>query len=177
MNISLLEFNYNFIIYISGYFKDYILKKCYITLVNIIYSNNKKIFETDYSKNEIFGIEFYNSVFEDNNILIKLSEDILGIGGSNIYLYSLKYKEIFQTIEIPFNNYININFSTKTASSFFATTNKIKNFSDFDNFEIKFFIYYLKENSYLNNIKELVLLSEANPNSQEEFYNAFEIQN
>ena len=88
-------------------------------------------------------------------------------------------------MEIPSHNYINLNFSFKTASSFFATTNKIiyvavkyfKNFSDFDNFEIKFFIYYLKENSHLNNIIELVILSEANPNSQEEFYNAFEIEN
>ena len=185
MNISLLEFKYNFIIYISGYFKDYILNKCYITLVNIIYCNNKKIFEIDYSKNEIFGIKLYNSVFEDNNILIKLSEDILGIAGLNIYLYSLKYKEIFHIVEIPSHNYINLNFSFKTASSFFVTKNKIiyvavkyfRNFADFEDFEIKFFIYCFLENHYLNNVKELVLLSEAKPNSQEEFYNAFEIEN
>ena len=183
-NFSLLEFNYNYIIYISGNFQNFILNRCFLTLVNIIYNNTKKVFEIEYSNHEIFGVEMYNSVFEDNNILIKLSEDILGIGGRDIYLYTLKHKEIFQIIEIPSNNYININFERKVACSFFVAANKIiyvavkyfKIFPDFEDFEIKFFIYCFFEKNDLNNNKELVFLSQAIPNSQEEFFNATEIQ-
>ena len=185
MNISLLEFNYNFIIYISGNFKDLNLQRCFITSVNIIFNKNKKIFEIEFSSNEIFGIELYKTVFEDNNILIKLSEDILGIGGKGIYLYTLKYKEIFQIVKIPSNNYIDINYYAKTVASFFLTKNQIiyvavkyfRNTNDFTDYEIKFFIYCFLEKNELNDIKELVFLSEAKPNSQEPFFSAIEIQN
>lgn len=186
MNISLIEFNYNFIIYISGNFQEFILNKCFITSVNIVYNINTKVFEFEYSTNEIFGVELYSSVFEDNNILIKLSENILGIGGKDIYLYSLKYKEIFQIVEIPSNNYMNINLYRKTTSSFYLTKNQIiyvavkyyRNLNDFTDFEIRFFIYCFLEKNELNDIlKELILLSEAKSNSQEEFFNSSEIQN
>jgi len=185
MNFSLLEFNYNFIIYISGTFEDLILDRCFITSVNINFNNNKNIYELEYSQNEIFGIELYGSVFEDNNILFKLSSDIMGICGSDLYLYTLKYKEIFQIVEIPSKNYINIDFYRKTASSFFIAKNEIiyiavkyfNNYRDFEDFEIKIFLYCFIEKNQLNNIKELVFLCEAIPSSQEGFYNAFEIQN
>ena len=180
-----MEFNYNFIIYISGNFEDMILNRCFITLVNINYNKNKNIFESEYSKNEIFGVVLYPSVFEDNNILFKLSNDIMGICGSDIYLYTLKYKEIFQIVEIPSNNYINIDFYRKTASSFFMGKNEIiyiavkyfNKYTNFEDFEIKIFLYCFLENKQLKNIKELVFLSEAKPSSQEGFYCSFEIQN
>ena len=184
-NFSILEFNYNFIIYISGNFEDMILNRCFITLVNINYNKNKNIFESEYSKNEIFGVVLYPSVFEDNNILFKLSNDIMGICGSDIYLYTLKYKEIFQIIEIPSHNYIDIDFCRKTASSFFMAKNEIiyiavkyfNKYTNFEDFEIKIFLYCFLENKQLKNIKELVFLSEAKPSSQEGFYCSFEIQN
>ena len=181
----MIEFNYNFLIVISGTFQNFILKRSFITFINILYDKDKKIFYNDYSINEVFGIELYSSVFEDNNILIKLSDDILGIGGKNIYLYTLKYKEVFQIVEIPSNYYININLYKKTVSSFFMKTNQIiyvavkyfTNFPNMDDFEIKFYIYCFLEKKELNNLKELIFLNEARPNSQQSFFEAIEIQN
>ena len=81
---------------------------------------------------------------------------------------------------------MNINLYRKTTSSFYLTKNQIiyvavkyyRNLNDFTDFEIRFFIYCFLEKNELNDIlKELILLSEAKSNSQEEFFNASEIQN
>jgi len=184
-NISLLEFNNNFIIVISASLRNSIIERYYLTFINVTYNKNKKIFEIVYSINEFFGIILYNSVFEDNNILIKLSDDILGIGGKYIYLYSLKYNEIFQIVDIPSDNYTDLYFPLKTVSSFFLTNNQIiyiavKYFNDISNLndcKIKFYIYCFLENNDLNDIKELKFLAEAKPNSQQSFFDATEIRN
>ena len=170
---------------ISASLRNLTIERYYLTFINVTYNINKKIFEIDYSINEFFGIILYNSVFEDNNILIKLSDDILGIGGKYIYLYSLKYNEIVQIIDIPSNNYINSYFPLKTVSSFFLTNNQIiyvavKYFNDISNLndcKIKFYIYCFLENNDLNDFKELTFLAEAKPNSQQSFFEAIEIRN
>ena len=185
MNISLLEFNNNFLIVISVIMNNLIIDKYYLTFINVTFDENLKVFNVTYTKNELFGVIFYNSVFEDNNILIKLSDEILGIGGKYIYLYSLKYKEVCQIIEIPFNNYLKINFPFQTVSSFFITNFQIiyvavkyfKNTSKVKDFEIKFYLYCFLEINDLCSLKELKFLSEAKPNSQEPFFSAVEIRN
>ena len=182
-NISLLEFNDNFIIVISGNIKNLITDRYFLTFINVTYNINKKIFEIEYSINELFGTILYSSVCEDNNILIKLSNDILGIGGKYIYLYSLKYNEIFQIIDIPSNNYTNLYFPLSTVSSFFLTNNQIiyvavkyfNNISNLNDCEIKFYIYCFLENNDLNDLKELSFLTEAKPISQQNFFDAAEI--
>ena len=185
MNISLLEFNNNFLIVISVIMNNLIIDKYYLTFINVTFDENLKVFNVTYTKNELFGVIFYNSVFEDNNILIKLSDEILGIGGKYIYLYSLKYKEVCQIIEIPFNNYLKINFPFQTVSSFFITNFQIiyvavkyfENTSKVKDFEIKFYLYCFLEINDLCSLKELKFLSEAKPNSQEQFFSAVEIRN
>ena len=185
MNISLLEFNNNFLIVISVIMNNLIIDKYYLTFINVTFDENLKVFNVTYTKNELFGVIFYNSVFEDNNILIKLSDEILGIGGKYIYLYSLKYKEVCQIIEIPFNNYLKINFPFQTVSSFFITNFQIiyvavkyfENTSKVKDFEIKFYLYCFLEINDLCSLKELKFLSEAKPNSQEPFFSAVEIRN
>ena len=185
MNISLLEFNNNFLIVISVIMNNLIIDKYYLTFINVTFDENLKVFNVTYTKNELFGVIFYNSVFEDNNILIKLSDEILGIGGKYIYLYSLRYKEVCQIIEIPFNNYLKINFPFQTVSSFFITNFQIiyvavkyfKNTSKVKDFEIKFYLYCFLEINDLYSLKELKFLSEAKPNSQEPFFSAVEIRN
>ena len=185
MNISLLEFNNNFLIVISVIMNNLIIDKYYLTFINVTFDENLKVFNVTYTKNELFGIIFYNSVFEDNNILIKLSDEILGIGGKYIYLYSLIYKEVCQIIEIPFNNYLKINFPFQTVSSFFITNFQIiyvavkyfKNTSKVKDFEIKFYLYCFLEINDLCSLKELKFLSEAKPNSQDPFFSAVEIRN
>ena len=182
-NISLIEFNNNFIIVLSVGLRNLTIERYFMTFINITYNTKKRIFETDYSMNEFLGIILYNSVFEDNNILIKLSDDILGIGGKYIYLYSLKHKEIYQIIEIPFNEYLNIYFPIRTVSSFFLTNNQIiyvavKYFQDTSNLkdcQIKFYIFCFLEKNDLNDLKELVFLTEAKPISQQNFFDAAEI--
>ena len=59
-NISLIEFNYNFLIVISGNFQNYIPKRSFIIVINILYYKGKKIFYNEYSINEVFGIELYS---------------------------------------------------------------------------------------------------------------------
>ena len=185
MNISLLEFNNNFLIVISVIMNNLIIDKYYLTFINVTFDENLKVFNVTYTKNELFGVIFYNSVFEDNNILIKLSDEILGIGGKYIYLYSLIYKEVCQIIEIPFNNYLKINFPFQTVSSFFITNFQIiyvavkyfKNTSKVKDFEIKFYLYCFLEINDLYSLKVLKFLSEAKPNSQEPFFSAVEIRN
>ena len=185
MNFSLLEFNFNFIIVISGKFNNFILNKCLMTFVNIIYDDNKNKYDIEYSNHKASCIELYSSVFEDNNILFKLSDDILGICGKDIYLYTLKYKEVFQTVQIPTTDYLNMNFQWKVASSFFITKNQIiyvavkyfNDLSDSKNFVIKFYIFCILEQNELSYIKEMIFLSEAIPNSQQSFFSAVEIEN
>ena len=52
-----------------------------------------------------------------------------------------------------------------------------KNITDFEDFELKLFIYCFFEEKDLINTNEMIFLSEAIPNKQEEFINAIEIQN
>ena len=188
INLSILEFNNNFIIILSGMDNNsIIIKKCYLTFVNIIQNkNNKNVYNIKYYENIIKGFEILKSSIEDNNILIKLSDDILAIGSNNIYLYSLKYKEIFQMVEMPSL----ANFNLKCLCSFYLSVNQIiyiavkyfdidenNNNIDLSNFEIKFYIYCFLEKYPLSEEKELIFLSEAIPESQEPFFKAIEIQN
>ena len=138
-------------------------------------------YKIEYTFHKVNGLIVYFSIYIDNNILIKLTDDILGIGGKNIYLYSLKYKEIFQIVEIPT---IQINYYFSVVSSFIIENNQIiyiavKYFiqkEKLDNFIIKFYIYGIKENNELNNDYNLMFLSEAKPISQQSFMEAKEIQ-
>ena len=180
-NFSILEFNDNYIIVCSAKFKSFFSNDCYIKFINIKIINENS-FQTDYSIHKINGLIVNNMVFEDNNILVKIGDNILGIGGINICLYSLKYKEIFQIVEIPSISY---QYYYKFISSFLLGRNQIlyiavkyflKNDS-LDEFITKFFIYAINDNNYLNNDKEeLIFLSESKANSLEEFFKATEIQ-
>ena len=188
-NFSILEFNDNFVIVCSGKFPfaqngiNYISKQCYLTLINIEQNKKEKdnSYKIEYTFHKVNGLIVYFSIYIDNNILIKLTDDILGIGGKNIYLYSLKYKEIFQIVEIPT---IQINYYFSVVSSFIIENNQIiyiavKYFiqkEKLDNFIIKFYIYGIKENNELNNDYNLMFLSEAKPFSQQSFMEAKEIQ-
>ena len=185
-NFSILEFSNNYIIVCSGKFlslqnKINFSNECYLSFINIKKNNENNSFDVEYSINKVNGLIIYYSVFEDNNILIKLANDILGIGGKYIYLYSLKNKEIFQSIEIPS---ISNKYYYSMVSSFLIEKNNIlytviKYFTKKDqlkNFIIKYYIYVFNDNSYLNKENELSFLSEAKPNSQQPFLDAQEIQ-
>lgn len=106
-NFALLEFNDNYIIVCSGIFSymqkmRFFSNECYLTFIDIKNNANSAEKENSYvfgnSTVKLNALVVYFSVFEDNNILTKLNEDILAIGGINIYLYSLEYKEIFQIV-------------------------------------------------------------------------------
>ena len=194
INFSILEFNDNYIIVCSGIFESSMddikfSKNCYLTFINIIKktnkNNNNKENEHPYIieefKEKVIGLFVYDSVFEDNNILIKLNDDIMGIGSKNIYLYSLKNKEIFQIVEIPS---ISSNIYYKNVSSFSMIKNQIINVAvkyytekeKLDNFIIKFYIYVFNESNKLNKENELIFLSESKIDSEQSFFEAREIQ-
>ena len=185
-NFAILEFSNNYINVCSGKFSSLQNKisfsnDCYLSFINIKKNNENNSYDIDYSFNKVNGLIVYYSVFEDNNILIKLTKDILGIGGKYIYLYSLKNKEIFQSIEIPS---ISNKYYYSMVSSFLIEKNNIlytviKYFTKKDqlkNFIIKYYIYVFNDDSYLNKENELSFLSEAKPNSQQPFLEAQEIQ-
>ena len=198
INFAILEFDDNYVIVCSGIFSpltDKIIysNNCFLSFIKIIKkikdnndennnSNSKNNNNDNYTytieeiKEKVNGLIVYNSVFEDNNILIKLTNDILGIGGKNIYLYSLKYKEIFQIVEIPSispNDYYN------SVSSFLLEKNKIiyvaiKYLKKKEPliYDIKFFIYAFIDYDFLNkeNPNELIFLSESKIDSSQFFF-------
>ena len=179
-NFSILEFNDNFLIVCSAKFKTLFSNECFLKFINIK-KINENSFQTDYSVHKIYGLIVNKLVFEDNNILIKLGDNILGIGGINIYLYSLKYKEIFQIVEIPSAPCL---YYYKSISSFFekkqilyiAVKYFLKNDS-LEEFIIKYFIYSINTNNYLNSEnEEIVFLSESKANSLKGLFDATEIQ-
>ena len=183
-NFSILEFDDNFIIVCSGKFKLNFSIECYLTFINIK-KINENFFCNDYSIHKVNGLVLYYSVFEDNNILFKIREDILGIGGKNIYLYSIKYKEIFQIVVLPT---IISEYYYRFVSSFYLEKNQflyvaVKYFlekDDLNNFLIKYYIYSFNDDNYLKNKNELIFLlflSESKSNSQQAFSEATEIQN
>ena len=188
-NFSILEFNDNYVIVCSGKFPfvdnriNYISNECYLTFINIQSNNKEKenSYDIEYEFHKVEGLILYFSIYEDNNILIKLTDNILGIGGKNIYLYSLKYKEIVQVVEIPI---IPTNYYFSVVSSFLMEKNQViyivvKYFiqkEQLENFIIKFYIYGFKENNELINDYDLMFLSEVEPSSQQSFMDAKEIQ-
>ena len=180
-NFSILEFNDNFVIVCSGRFVENSSNDCYLTFINIK-KMKENSFQIEYINHKINGIILYNSVLEDNNILIKLTDDILGIGGKNIYLYSLKNKEVFQVVEFPS---ILSKYYYSVVSSFLIHKNKfiyivVKYFleeEELTNFLTKIYIYTFNDNKYLKNENGLIFLSESKYNLQQEFFKAIEIQN
>jgi hypothetical protein len=204
INFAILEFDDNYIIVCSGVFSpltDKIIysSDCFLSFIKIIKkikdnndennnsnskinNNNNYTYTIEENMEKVNGLIVYNSVFEDNNILIKLTNDILGIGGKNIYLYSLKYKEIFQIVEIPS---ISPNDYYSSVSSFLLEKNKIiyvavKYFKKKEPliYDIKFFIYVFIDYNFLNkeNPNELIFLSESKIDSSQFFFDAKEIQ-
>ena len=130
-NFAILEFNDNFVIVCSGLFsymqkKRYFSNECYLTFIDIKTNTNstekENSYIVEYSIVKLNTLVVYFSVFEDNNILTKLTDDILGIGGKNIYLFSLKYKQIFQIVEIPT---ILPSYQYSVVSSFLPVSNNI----------------------------------------------------
>ena len=181
-NISILEFNDNYVIVCSGEFKLKFSNNCYLTIINISKIRDD-LFQNDYSIHKINGLVLYYSVFEENNILVRLGEDILGIGGEKIYIYSIKNEEIIQIVEVPS---IMPKYYYKTIGSFYIEKNQfiyiaVKYFlekNNIRNFYIKFYIYSINDDKYLKNDNELEFLSflsETKYNPQKEFYKATEI--
>jgi hypothetical protein len=137
------------------------------------------IFEYSIVKLNILVVYF--SVFEDNNILTKLADDILGIGGKNIYLYSLKYKQIFQIVEIPT---ILSSYQFSIVSSFLSVSNNIiyvavKYFTkkeQTESFILKIYIYAFNDRNNFMNEFGIFFLAEAQSDSQKSFLDAPELQ-
>ena len=189
-NFAILEFNDNFIIVCSGIFsymqkKRYFSNVCYLTFIdiknNINNAEKENSYIIEYSIVKLNALVVYFSVFEDNNILTKLADDILGIGGKNIYLYSLKYKQVFQIVEIPtilssYQYSIVCSILTLSNNIIYVAVKYFTKKEQTENFILKIYIYSIMDSNNFKNEFGIFFLTEAQYYSQKSFLDAPELQ-
>ena len=185
-SISLIEFNTDFIIVISAIFSDneYLSNKIYIQYINI-----NSIINISFSNFKVNNIIMHLSEYKDNNILVKLNQEMLGIGGyNNLYLFNINSKEIIQIIELQsiennfsvLSSFFYSNYQTIfVAVKYFNNHNENENSNKNEYNCIKYFLYLFcdeEDETFNDNDKDIIFIDEIKINPfQDIFYNLIEI--